>query len=200
MKLKKNQKYVAVMVLSLMTHMSSFASHGQVFEIEEAPFGSSFSNSDANLSEMQDKHLEEVEQYIKEPPAVSWIEEAKTYRVFYYDPIYQVKEDITTLDGKIIAQKGQILNPLDNELSPKPCDLIFFDGSNQKHIEWAKNYPQAKWILVKGYPLDLEEKLDINVYFDQGGIYCKQFGIECVPAKVSVEGRRIVIQEIPCAE
>ena len=200
MKTSRRQKYIAVIVLICMSYAGLFASHGQTFEIEEAPFGSSFSNSDANLSEMQDKHLEEVEKYIKQPPAISWIEEAKTYRAFYYDPIYQVKEDIKTLDGKIIAQKGQILNALDNEPYVKPCDLIFFDGSNQKHIEWAKKHPQAKWILVKGSPLDLEEELDINVYFDQGGIYCKQFGIERVPAKVSVEGRRILIEEIPCAE
>ncbi|MGE0198661.1 MAG: hypothetical protein AB7H48_03445 [Parachlamydiales bacterium] len=200
MKSNGYQKYIAVIALSLMANAGLFASHGQTFEIEEAPFGSSFSNSDTNLSAMQDKHLEEVEKYIKQPPAISWIEEAKTYRAFYYDPIYQVKENIKTLDGKIIAQKGQILNALDNEIYAKPCDLIFFDGSNQKHIEWAKNHLQAKWILVKGSPLDLEEELDLNVYFDQGGIYCKQFGIERVPAKVSVEGRRILIEEIPCAE
>lgn len=200
MKPNGRQKYIAVIALSLISNVGLFASHGQTFEIEEAPFGSSFSNSDANLSEMQDRHLEEVEKYIKEPPAVSWIEEAKTYRAFYYDPIYQVKENITTLYGKIIAQKGQILNALDNELYVKPCDLIFFDGLNKKHIEWAKKHPQAKWILVKGSPLDLEEELDINVYFDQEGIYCKQFGIECIPAKVSIEGRRILIEEIPCGE
>ena len=200
MKINGSQKHLAVIALSLMANAGLFASHGQTFEIEEAPFGSSFSGSDVNLSEMQDKHLEEIEKYTQNPPVVSWIEEAKTYRAFYYDPIYQVKEDFVTLDGKILAQKGQILNALDNELYAKPCDLIFFDGSNKKHIEWAKNHPQSKWILVKGSPLDLEEELDVNVYFDQGGIYCKQFGIERVPAKVSVEGRRILIEEVSCVE
>ncbi|MGE3534680.1 MAG: hypothetical protein AB7H48_07595, partial [Parachlamydiales bacterium] len=67
MKSNGYQKYIAVIALSLMANAGLFASHGHTFEIEEAPFGSSFSNSDTNLSAMQDKHLEEVEKYIKQP-------------------------------------------------------------------------------------------------------------------------------------
>ena len=48
--------------------------------------------------------------------------------------------------------------------------------------------------------MDLEEGFAKDVYFDQGGMYCNQFGIERVPAKVSVEGQRVLIEEVPCED
>ena len=45
----------------------------------------------------------------------------------------------------------------------------FFDGSNENHVEWAKQHMEAKWILVKGSPLDLEDETNHDVYFDQQG-------------------------------
>ena len=104
------------------------------------------------------------------------------------------------MDGKIIASAGELVNALDDPTIASACDLVFFDGSNEKHIQWAMKHPKAKWILVKGAPLDLEDATDHVGFFDQGCLYCKQFGIEKVPAKVSVEGRRILIEEIPCED
>lgn len=190
-----------ILLLALMTSATVFASHGRTFPIEEKPFGSDITiPTEGALKKIQEKQLEMVKAYIEEPPEVKGIEETKAYRAFYYDPIFRVKEDIKTLDGRVIASQGQLINALDDPTIASACDLIFFDGSNEKHIEWAKQHMEAKWILVKGSPLDLEDGTDHEVYFDQQGMYCKQFGIERVPAKVSVEGKRILIEEVLCED
>ena len=195
------EKTKQILLITLMASTTIFANSGCTFPIEEKPFGADICapTEEAN-AKMQQQQLEKVKDYIKEPPAVEGIKEAKKYRAFYYDPIFRVKEDIKTLDGHIIASEGQFVNALDDPTIATACDLIFFDGSNQNHIEWAKKHPQAKWILVKGSPLNLEEDTGHGVFFDQGGMYCRQFGIERVPAKVSIEGRRILIEEMPCED
>ena len=193
------QKSKQILLITLMASTTLFANSGRTFPIEEKPFGANIcAPTEEAIAKMQQQQLEKVKDYIKEPPAVEGIKEAKVYRTFYYDPIFRVKEDIKTLDGHIIASEGQLVNALDDPMIVSACDLIFFDGSNEKHIQWAKKNPQAKWILVKGSPLNLEDDTGHDVFFDQGGMYCRQFGIERVPAKVSVEGRRILIEEMPC--
>jgi len=196
-----SKKFLIATLFSLLSATTLLASDGKTFEIEEKPFGHEMNmpNQEA-IEKMQKEHLDRVKNYVNKPPAVKDISEAKSYRAFYYDPIYRVKEDIKTLDGQVIASAGQLVNALDDPTIATACDLIFFDGTNEKHIQWAIKHPKAKWILVKGSPLDLEDATDHDVYFDQGGMYCKQFGIECVPAKVAVEGRRILIEEIPCED
>jgi conjugal transfer pilus assembly protein TraW len=192
-----------LLILSALVSTSTtlLAAHGKTFEIEEKPFGQEMQMPDQEaIKKMQEEHLDRIKAYVDEPPAVQSIGEAKKYRAFYYDPIFRVKEDIKTLDGKVIASEGQLINALDDPTIASACDLIFFDATNEKHIQWAMKHSKAKWILVRGSPLDLEDATDHDVYFDQGGMYCKQFGIECVPAKVAVEGRRILIEEVSCED
>jgi len=190
-----------ILLLALMASATVYAGLGRTFPIEEKPVGADITMpNETAIKKMQEEQLEMVKAYIEAPPAVKGLEEAKTYRAFYYDPIFRVKEDIKTLDGRIIASEGQLVNALDDPTIASACDLIFFDGSNEKHVEWAKQHMKAKWILVKGSPLDLEDDTGHDVCFEQQGMYCKQFGIKRVPAKVSVEGRRVLIEEVPCEE
>lgn len=191
--------YRILLLATLTTTAPLLARSGRTFPIEEKPFGKEITMPEEEaIAKMQKEQLERIKDYVNQPPAVKGIQQAKAYRAFYYDPIFRVKEDIKTLDGRVIASEGQLVNALDDPTIASACDLIFFDGSNEKHVEWAKKQWEAKWILVKGSPLDLEDETNHDVYFDQQGMYCKQFGIECVPAKVSVEGRRILIEEVPC--
>lgn len=186
-------------ILSLLLIAASvFSSEGKTFEIQESPMFKGFGGEESvDIEKIQEEQLKKIKQYVNAPPPVRGIKEADEEKSFYYDPIYQVKEEIKTLDGKIIAKKGELVNPMDTILCPLP-DLIFFDGTNPDHIQWAKNHTDAKWILIKGSPLKIEEETDHITFFDQMGIYCAKFGIERVPAKVSREGNRILIQEIPC--
>lgn len=123
--------------------------------------------------------------------------ETETYRCFFYDPTIYASKTIIDKKGTIIVPKGKRYNPLDTiNLSE---DLLFFDGKNQKHIEWAQKN-KGKWILTNGSPIDLEKSLKRPVYYDQMGKITLQMGIKSIPAKVSQLGSKLKVEEIQCSE
>lgn len=138
---------------------------------------------------------------IERPKPVEGILRAKETRIFYYDPIYIVPEDLKDHTGKIIHPKGMRLNPLETiNLSQ---NLLFFDGDDDKQVTFAKEKlkeSSAKLILVKGAPLALSEELKIPVFFDQSGLLTKKLEIHHVPALVAQEGMRLRIEEIKMEE
>ncbi|CCB87832.1 conjugal transfer pore protein TraW [Simkania negevensis] len=124
------------------------------------------------------------------------LSEARVARSFTYDPTYILPETIQGADGEIIASKGDKTNPLEHvELDE---GLLFFDGSNPKHVKWAE-FQSGKflWILVNGSPLELEEEKERPIYFDQGGHLCEKFGIQHIPSRVTQKEKQLLIEEIP---
>jgi hypothetical protein len=117
-------------------------------------------------------------------------------RVFHYDPTYVVPESVTDGQGKVIARKGATVNPLKGlELS---SGLLFLDGTNPAHIQWAaKQKGSFKWILVRGNPFALEEQEKRPVYFDQNAFTTKKLRIQHVPARVTQDGLKLKIEEVP---
>lgn len=76
-------------------------------------------------------------------------------------------------------------------------ELLFFDGADEKQVEWAKAQgPNALWILVKGSPIALENKEGREVFFDQFGMYTSRLGIEHFPAKAVHRGDQIAVEEV----
>lgn len=57
------------------------------------------------------------------------------YRSFPWDPTFTVKETITDMQGKVIARKGDTINPLDKV--PFAQVLYFIDGDDQAQVEWT---------------------------------------------------------------
>lgn len=186
-------------IFPIVTSSFLWASDGQTFKIEEEPlFSSAKQERTFDLEKIQIEQTEQILSYLNSPPPALGIKEAKEYKLFYYDPIYQVREDITGINGEVIASKGEIINPMVGIKALQ--ELIFFDGENPKHIEWACKLPQAKWILIKGSPLDVEEATGHETFFDQMGKISEKLGISAVPARVSKEGSRILIEEVPCID
>lgn len=75
-------------------------------------------------------------------------------------------------------------------------ELLFFDGADEKQVEWAKAQgPGALWILVKGSPIALGEKEGREVFFDQFGMYTSRLNIEHIPAKAVCRGEEILVEE-----
>ncbi len=165
-----------------------FAAEGHTFSIEEAPFR-------PHLGSLPSINYEEIAEKAKTPPPVKGLGETTSYRAFFFDPTYTVPEDIQDSKGNYLARKGQTIDPM-GYVSTLP-DLIFFDGTNEEHIAWAKNYPKAKWILVKGSPVEVEELTGHLTFFDQMGGLTKRFGLENVPCKVSKKDHKILIEETP---
>jgi conjugal transfer pilus assembly protein TraW len=138
---------------------------------------------------------------IERPKHVEGIIKATKDRIFYYDPTYVVKEDLSDHQAHRFAKKGERINPL--ETVSLSQNLIFFDGDDEEQLAWAKallsqstDAKPPKLILIKGMPLTLAENLGIPVYFDQSGILTKKLGIKHVPAIVIQEKLRLKIEEI----
>lgn len=143
------------------------------------------------MQAMQDHFITQL----KKPMEVKGIEKTKSYSVTYYDPSISVEHDILDHEGKVIVKNGTHFNPLSQAIIQ---DLIFFDSTDANQLSWALSLPPSvKWILVKGKPMELEEKLNRPVYFDQNGVLTEKFGIHQVPARISQEGLRLKIEFIP---
>ena len=144
-------------------------------------------------------HIQVRDQYVSRfnnPCSVEGLKEAKVYRSFYIDPTICTDQEIKDHEGHVIVSKGTCINPLESVFHLDA--LLFFDGSNPRHLEWARNQNQlVKWVLTKGKPMEVEEKESHPVYFDQFGVLVKKFGIKHLPARVSKDGLKLKIEEFP---
>lgn len=178
----------------------SLGVHGRQFPIEEQDLILYLEKRISSLSlEEREKALLQVEQHYRkaiEQPSGASLKSAKFYEVRYFDPTVYAHEDFEDQEGNIIVPKGTLYNPLSQyELQE---ELLFFDGNNLDQIAWAKDQEaDAKWILVNGNPLALEESEARPVYFDQYGAIVKKLSIESIPARVSQEGIRLKVEMIP---
>jgi conjugal transfer pilus assembly protein TraW len=111
-----------------------------------------------------------------------------------FDPSFVVKRPLI-IKGKIIAKKGQIINPL--KFLPLTSTLLFINGDSSSEVNWALNQKgNTKIILTKGSPFILQEKFNTNIYFDQNGVFKKRFSIECTPTIVMQKENLISISHI----
>lgn len=131
----------------------------------------------------------------KQPSPLPGIRKANETRTFFFDPSITLEEDAVLPDGILLAKKGTHINPLMK--LQLPGGLLFIDGSDPTQIAWAKSQPaDFKWILVKGNPIELEEREERAVYFDQFALLTTRFKIEQVPARVMQEGQVLKIEEV----
>lgn len=175
--------------------------HGQLFPIKEENFLQYIQGKLSALSPEQKLHLEKhlKDHYtalVEEPPAVAGLPEASEYRAYTIDPSITVASDITDHEGHIIIPQGTSFNPL--TLGGLNEELLFLDGDRPSHLDWARQQSvTAKWILVKGKPLALERIESRKIYFDQFGLLSRKFALLQVPAKISQQGMRLKVEEIP---
>lgn len=172
---------------------------GHVFSIEEEDLLMMLKNRTKNLNEKVDslsvQFKKECCSKIKMPTPIN-LSSASVYSVKYMDPTVCLEQDIKNHLGEVIISKGSCINPL--EIIEHLDALLFFDADNTSQLEWAKKQNKlVKWVLTKGKPLEIEEQESYPVYFDQFGLLVEKFQIRYLPAKVSREGLKLKIEEIP---
>lgn len=190
---------LALLFLILKVEAKDFGTLGQTFPIQEQSLkrvlmekaGALSESAVQQRSQSLAKKVKEGELFNKIP----WIEEATRDHSFTYDPSTTLKEDIFDAEGRLLHSKGTQINPLDQVTLSS--GLLFFDGGNLKHIEWAENQKgDVKWILVAGNPLKLQEEKERPVFFDQGGIYSQKFKIQNIPCRISQSGNLLKVEEV----
>lgn len=147
------------------------------------------------LDSIQKEVQEKVALKAQNPARVTGFRKTTTPRRYHFDPTLTVDHDIKDHRGQIIHPKGTRINPLETLSWGQP--LVFLDGEDESLVEWVlKHHPKAKFVLIGGKPLDLSKQYQKRFYFDQGGALIKKFKIQQVPARVSQDGYRLLIEEI----
>jgi conjugal transfer pilus assembly protein TraW len=175
-----------------------FGIWGHTFPIEEENLQHYIQRQLASKASSQDKEVltKCLLQFIENPTPIPGIRHATTARSFLIDPTYEAKNDVVDTKGTLVVRRGTRINPLDHVILSS--GLLFIDGDQEEHVLWAREQKGLfKWVLVKGHPLQLEEKEKRPIYFDQQGFYTTKFHIEQVPAKVMQQGNRLLVEEIP---
>lgn len=174
--------------------------YGNTFEIQEENLLEYINDKlkAMNLKELQ-RDFVEVSKNSIQRPKVTILPYAKNKRVYYFDPSIILKKDYSDNRGVIFAKKGDKINPLDKiNLTKK---LIFIDGDSREQIDYAINLYNAsngrvKIILIKGSIVDLINKLNIKIYFDQNSILVNKFSIKHISAIISQENKLLKIEEV----
>jgi conjugal transfer pilus assembly protein TraW len=151
------------------------------------------------LARLEDLAKRRIVEAIEHPIALPGITHTKTAHSFYFDPSMVVRENITDARGNILVPAGTRQNPL--EIVSLSKHLLFFDGTDARQVEWARQLiardeGKVKPILVAGSYLALMARWQLPVYFDQQGALTRKLGITHVPALVSQEGLQLRIDEL----
>lgn len=169
---------------------------GALFQIEEINI------KDVLMKRMQkidmkqaEKEVQErVKKSIKTPPPVFQNSRCVRFKTWLHDPTAILERDIIDHKGNVLKKKGTTYNPLlQRKISTQ---LIFIEGNDKDQVNWALKQPRSKIVLVNGSPLDLEEKHQVPIYFDQHGFLCRKFGISAFPAHVFQQGQVLRCEEI----
>jgi conjugal transfer pilus assembly protein TraW len=133
---------------------------------------------------------------VNRPEPVAGIVRAEVKRQWHFDPTITVNEAIADDKGRTVIAAGTRVNPLDSARLRHP--LVFLDGDDASQLVWASERfgkSGAKFILVRGAPLQLMKARQRRFYFDQGGKLVAHFGIRAVPSTVTQDGRRLLVTE-----
>lgn len=205
--MKKLVLIIVLLIVAQTVPQTSFAKdfgvYGTVFEIKEEGFLVMIQRKLKliDIEEENKKMLEIAKNKVIEPEAVNGIRSTTEGRSFIYDPSYTLKEDIILPNGKLLHKAGTKVNPLNYVSLDKK--LVFINGRDNGQVEWFKEQRKSlnitekdKLVLVAGKPIELGEKLNQEVYFDQAGVLTSKFGIRQVPAIVEQEHDKFRINEI----
>ena len=183
------------------TQVIDIGTYGPTFKVEEENMIFHLKNklqkleSEGKLEDLKNQWKEKITNTFKKPQAVQNITHTKTPRSFKHDPSLVIGNDIKTPDGKVLAKKGDKINPL-HTLKPQK-GFLFIDGDDETHVEFAKKHlHNFEVVLVNGSPLEVEEHTKAQTFFDQGGYLTNHYGVTQVPAFLSVKGDLLLIEEV----
>ena len=194
-------KYYLFLALLLSTALEAktFADIGHSFEISEESFLTMIqrrvqqASSDGKLEALEEDVKKRVKERVLNPLPVEGIQKTQEERSYYFDPSITVENDIRDHKGTLIHAKGTAVNPLKTFSWGIP--LLLIDGSDSEQVSWALAQT-GKVVLVKGSPLELARQTGQRFYFDQGGKIIEKFHIRQVPARISQDTLRLLIEEV----
>lgn len=148
---------------------------------------------EGKIEKLNQEFAKRVKDNALNPKPVEGLSKATFPRSFYYDPSLRIEQDIKDHEGRFIARKGTVLNPLDYLSWGEP--LLLIDGLDEEQLQWSLTQ-KGKVVFVSGSSIEAEGRLKRPIYFDQAGKITSKFSIRCVPARISQSGKRLKIEEL----
>lgn len=149
--------------------------------------------------QLQKRWVAQAKAKLLRPTPVENISPTIAPKSWRYDPTVTLPVDLYGSNGVRFAKRGDSINPL--VINPLHSILIFFNGDDERQVEWAKNIINSKKqnikaILVKGSIYELNHVLERPIYFDQAGRVTTKLNIEHVPAIVEQEESHLKVSEV----
>ena len=176
--------------------------HGNIYDIKEQDVIEYIKQrlfeyqKSGKIDEINKSLQNSTKNYLYNLPPLN-ITKAQTERTWYYDPSISLDRDLEDHEGTRFYQRGTKVNPLDHMTLSK--DIVFIDGSDEKHVAWALKQNAAKTtkiILTNGNIIGLMREHKIRFYYDKNSYLINLFGIRHVPALVSQDGNKLLIKEL----
>lgn len=199
-----NRRFVLGIILYLsLSNAWSFKSTtiGEVYPIVEQDlityFQSQAVKKRADIDKLNEGLRQKTKEYLESPRVYRHIPETEKNRTRMMNPGFHVPKTITDINGRIIAKKGEFINPL---LIRRPStDLIYLNANSEKQVSWLKRYlkdhSSNKVILTEGKPIKLSKEIGQAVYFEQDGALLNKFKISAVPTVITTSGADFKIIE-----
>ena len=191
----------------MMFHESAYSKwvgvYGRLYDIDEpdlikvmmSKMQQKVNNGD--WAKLKVKMRKKMDDYIERPPGIL-LPPAQKNRLWYYQPITEIADDIRDHEGNLMYKKGTRVNPLDYIKFSK--DLVFFDSDQPNQVAWVKEKLKQKktikLILINGELKNLVNELDRPIYHDHIARLHQRMNIQALPAYVSQSGNRLKVEEI----
>lgn len=196
---------IILLLLSFCTHAGDLGVVGQTYPIIEIDFLDFIQAKlaamavNGEMSKLQNTMQQNVTSHTERPRPVVGISKTKHNHSLTFDPSFMVAHDIKDATGKVIAQAGTHVNPLNYVAIHHP--MVFINGDDRDEVIWLKNLMQnklndLKLVLIDGSVSQIANELKIPVYFDQEGKLTAKFHIQHVPAIVSQQGLQLLVREV----
>jgi conjugal transfer pilus assembly protein TraW len=197
---------VTLLALSFSAQAHDLGVIGPVYEIAEPNLIEVIlarlrhAESTGDLSRLQQDARKNARRALDDPTPVASVSRATKARRYTYDPSLVVPYAITDAEGKVIVPPGTRVNPLDTVSLSKA--LLFFDARDATQVTRARSLIDqrqgpVKLILTGGSTLDLSRRWQMPVFYDQNGVLVEKLRIQHVPALVTQDGKRLLIDELP---
>jgi conjugal transfer pilus assembly protein TraW len=151
---------------------------------------------------MESQWQERASQHSVRPTPVG-LSRATRKRRFHYDTSMTLSQAILDEQGRILYPAGTRVNGLEQRPDYAPCWLLF-DGDDVAQRHWAAHEmnqcKNPKLILTGGSVRDAELELDAVIYFDQGARLSSRFQLQAVPARITRDANRLLIEEFMIKE
>lgn len=197
------------------SYAKDLGTQGSLFEIREESIVKFLERraAELDLAELQAQWEEKAKKDILNPKGSNLTTLVQDTRVRYFEPIYEVKQDILDGEGRVLYPAGYKFNFLKKleETGSEMIDLskryVFVSYNEENQREWLSTYLSDNEKLAKNNKITViftsgnlekiqESFPELVLNFDQQSQVSKMLDVKSVPSIVTIEGNKFRIEEI----